>query len=169
MTAPTDKNGAAQQRAALLHRLASRKQPLPAGVTLVRLANRVAALCVDGAVHGADISVQVQCDGPWLRFPVRSARRLPRGRTVWVKVEGQGSYALFPYPPGMMGMADVGSPDQAEHADSGYSDPVLDTVDAVHALFDIGGHKSSAAARSSSRWRAEQLVQQLRAALGVRS
>ena len=161
MSASTDRGSAADQRAAMMERLASRKQPLPAGVTLVRLANKVAALCI----RGGEVSVQVERDGPWLRLPVRSARRLPRGKQVWVRVEGQGSYALFPYPPGMMGMADVGSPDHAEHGETGYSGSFLDTIDAVHALFDIEKHESSATARSSSRWRARQLLQQLEGAL----
>lgn len=165
MSASTDGGSAADQRAAMMERLASRKQPLPAGVTLVRLLNKVAALCI----QGADVSVQVERDGPWLRFPVRSARRFPGGKRVLVKVEGQGSYALFPYRPGTMGMADVGSSDHAQHADTGYSGSVLDTIDAVHALFDLEGNQSSAAARSSSRWRAGQLLQQLQAALAGRS
>jgi hypothetical protein len=154
-------------RAATLHRFAVRKQPLPEGVTLVRLAGVVTALCADRA----GVRVQCEADGPWLSLPVQWVRHPRRAHLVQVELQGQPEQWIFPYAPGDMGMADVGTVDHGggDLPGSWYStgDPwwvaLFDLPGLVDQLSTWGSRRS---AQSAGAWRAEQLCRQLRAALG---
>jgi len=101
-----------------------RKEPLPDGVTLVRLGGRVAAVRV--AVGRAEL--QTERDGQWkqLRLSEARRRRVQRARVVATDAE-LGKLSMRCYLPAEQGVADVGQRDSSAIGDLG-NDPISGVI-----------------------------------------
>lgn len=103
-----------------------RKDPLPQGVTLVRLGGRVAAVRVLGRAE-----LQTERDGEWRPLRPSEARRgrIRPARVVATDAE-LGKLSMRCYLPGEQGIADVGQRDSSAVGDLG-NDPISAVIATV--------------------------------------